>query len=383
MTGPRFSFAVHVLREDGSAAGQVPIDVDWEPARECLRFLALRRGRPPAEAFALDCALDPVWHPKRGAPFLAGFRARAAEEGDSAASGSAGTGELRHDFRTDYFARASRTAAARLVAEGALREGEPFHSLPVAFPRGEEPAAAVPAPRLLTRPAVPDVPIRAGSLGARLGRSAAHGIAARIEDVPVFVPRDVLDGAAVLAHAAERKETGGILVGHLHRDADTAGVFVEVTAQIPARHAEADLVRLSFTPEVWTDVSAALALRGRGEIMLGWWHSHPVREWCKDCSEESRRQCSLAADFFSDHDRVLQRTVFPRAYSLGLVVNDVAAEAPTFSLFGWDGGVLRPRGFRVLEPDRPGPGGPGKTEEAAATAGAAGKATTGGGNHGG
>ncbi len=366
MTGQRYSYALHVLREDGSAVAQVPVDVDWGPAREWVRLLALRRGSPPAEAFARECVIEPLWHAVRGAPYLAGFRARVEADGRSAGNATAEPAEPWHDFTTAYFSRVSGAASARLVEEGALREGERFLSLPVAFPRDDAPEGAAPALRLNARPAAPVVPIRPGRLGDLLERSVARGSPGDDGDLPVFVPRAVLEEAASLARAAEAKETGGILVGDLHRDPDTAGVFAAVTAQIPARHAKADLTSLSFTPEVWTDVRAALALRHRGEIMLGWWHSHPVREWCKGCSEESRRRCSLAADFFSDHDRALHRTVFPRAYSLGLVVNDVAADAPTFSLFGWRGGLIEPRGFHVLEQDRPHPEIPAATASASA-----------------
>ena len=91
--------------------------------------------------------------------------------------------------------------------------------------------------------------------------------------------------------------------------------------------------------------------------MLGWWHSHPVREWCKDCTRERQQTCALAAGFLSAHDRALHRHVFPRAYSLALVVNDVACGGPTFSLFGWRDGLLEPRGFLLVgtarEPGEP------------------------------
>ena len=342
MTERRYAYAMQVVREDGSAVGQVPVEVDWEPAREWMRFLALRRGQPPAEAFALDCAIEPLWHAERGQPYLAGLRARVAADG---------FGELRHDFTSAYFGRPCRSASTRLVTEGALKDGERFRCLPVAFPRDDEPAGAAPALRLNVRPAAPAVPVEPRCLGDLLRCSVAHGSAGDGDDIPVFVPRTVLEEAGALAGAAEAKETGGILVGHLHRDEGTTGLFSEVTAQIPATHAEADCAKLSFTAQVWTDVRAALALRNRGEIMLGWWHSHPVREWCKDCPEENRRRCAMAAGFFSDHDRALHRTVFPRAYSLGLVVNDVAVDAPTFSLFGWRSGLIETRDFHVVEVD--------------------------------
>jgi hypothetical protein len=42
------------------------------------------------------------------------------------------------------------------------------------------------------------------------------------------------------------------------------------------------------------------------------------------------------------------RAAFSRAHSLGLVVNDAPAGL-TYSLFGWRGGKIHPRGFYILE----------------------------------
>jgi hypothetical protein len=168
--------------------------------------------------------------------------------------------------------------------------------------------------------------------------------------MPVVIPRRVLQEAAALSRGAGDKETGGILIGRLHRDPQLAAIFARVSAQLPARHVEATAGSLTFTSETWTDVRAALDLRKQEELMLGWWHSHVVgKALCKDCPVERQKNCRLAKDFYSPHDHVLHRAIFPKAFSLGLVVNDVAFSDPTFSLFGWKQGVLEPRGFYVKE----------------------------------
>jgi hypothetical protein len=165
--------------------------------------------------------------------------------------------------------------------------------------------------------------------------------------MPLFIPQRVLAEAKALSKEAGAKETGGILIGHLGRDSQLPEIFAQVTAQIPARHTEASLTSLTFTSETWTAVRNALDLRRKGELMLGWWHSHPVREWCKDCSAESQKACAMAVDFFSAHDHALHRTVFPRAYSVALVVNDLSENDATFSMFGWRRGLLESRGFHL------------------------------------
>lgn len=320
-------YAVQVVREDGTEVSQVPIQMDWDPARELLRFSALGRGVPVESAFLLDCAVQPVWHPERGQPFLGGVEV------------TAGTEDIRETVSLDYFSDAARSVTKRLVAEEKLKKGDLVRCLPVAF---TEPAHDAPALTRRGRPLPPRIPVRAGTLG-ECAVSESHCGTSDAE-LPVFVPRIVLDQATGQTEREPGRETGGILIGHLRRDGESGRLFVEVTAQIPARHTEATSSKLTFTAETWSDVQAALTLRGQEEIMVGWWHSHPVREWCKDCTPEKRAQCALAQGFLSEDDRLLHRTVFPRAYSVALVVNDVDS-GPTFSLFGWSRGRIAAREF--------------------------------------
>ena len=56
----------------------------------------------------------------------------------------------------------------------------------------------------------------------------------------------------------------------------------------------------------------------------------------------------MRGDFLSEDDRLLHRAVFPGAWNLALVVNDVAYDDPTLSLFGWRRGLLALRGHHVL-----------------------------------
>jgi hypothetical protein len=109
-------------------------------------------------------------------------------------------------------------------------------------------------------------------------------------------------------------------------------------------------VKLTFTPETWTAAAAALRLRRCGEVYLGYFHSHPVREWCRSraCTPEAQKKCSLARDFFSADDKAVMRAAFPRAYSIAIVANDTAFDL-SFSMFGNRRGVTQPRGFYILE----------------------------------
>jgi hypothetical protein len=106
-------------------------------------------------------------------------------------------------------------------------------------------------------------------------------------------------------------------------------------------------MKLTFTPEAWAATDAAIRLRNQGEIHLGWWHSHPIRAWCQNCPAERQAVCRYNDEFFSEHDAALHRAVFPRSYSVALVVNDRAAGDLTHSMFGWWMGQIAPRGFHV------------------------------------
>lgn len=332
-----YQYSLMLYREGQTSLGQVAVNVDWEPAREWTAFRALRQGLVAADEPLTQFNVRPLWHPSLGEPYVKGFRLII----DAPCSREAAA-----EFTKSYFSDMAKEASGLLIKKGMLQKGEQFKYVVAAFPRTE----AVPAgPKLnfTTEEAMPDLPLPGALLSDVAAESSFQGNH-DANDMPVFVPQRVLDEARALSKAAGERETGGILIGHLNRDAGLPELFGRVTAQIPARHTEATLTSLTFTSETWTEVRSALELRRKGEIMLGWWHSHPVREWCKDCSAESQKVCVMAGDFFSAHDRALHRTIFPRAYSIALVVNDLAGDAATFSMFGWRLGLLEPRGFHVI-----------------------------------
>jgi hypothetical protein len=274
-----------------------------------------------------------MFDPTRGAPYLRSVEVRINGNGGSA---------LR--IGTDYFAAAAGRASSQLVGEEVLREGETIRYTVLAYPLPDQDAP--PAGSIDVTLAAPALTLSASAFpeGRRRGALGDAG------DLPVVLPVSLLDETAALAIADRPRETGGILIGHLARDPGDGKLFARVTAQVPAQHAEATSTRLTFAPATWTRVAAAVQLRRRDEVMLGWWHSHPVREWCAGCAEERRRSCAFAAGFLSAHDRSLHRTVFPRAWSVALVVNDVGfGPGPTHTLFGWRAGLLVERGFDLVD----------------------------------
>jgi hypothetical protein len=327
---------------DGVVPVEVPVTVDWIPAVEWLRLRAVRQGADPAAALEAPWQLEPRWDTEHGAPRLGGVRVRVAVEGNGHPIEEA-------EVPLGFFAERARSAAAALVKDGKL-PAEGNVSWYAVAPR-DQPVPAAPSPsRPKGRAVAPRLAIERRGLVEALAQTAAMG-EQHPDDVPVLVPDAVLREVAALTLERAGQETGGVLIGHLRRDHASPELFLEVTAQIPARDAVGDEGHLEFSPQVWSDVRAALELRRRQELMVGWWHSHPVREWCKNCAEEKRATCALAEGFFSSADRRLHRIVFPRAYSVALVASDTGRGAPGMALFGWRAGQIERRGFHLMRED--------------------------------
>jgi hypothetical protein len=332
-----FRFAVALFREDGASLGTVPVDRDWEPDYEWTRFYFQRKGE-----LALDgngsASVLPLWDYSLGEPYCRGYRIQIAQPGRR---------PVASDFPKTHCRSVASVAASQLVEQKQLRDGELYSYMLVAHPSPlKEPQSG----GLTVANASPGVPAQDAVLDSFLAGASSCGVL-QDDDMPVFVARRVLDEAAEQTHANEGTETGGILIGRLWRDTAAGEIFADVTAQIPAEHASGTNVKLTFTPEVWTAAGAALRLRRKGEIYLGYWHSHPVREWCKnkECTVEKQKSCSLGKDFFSADDEAVMRAAFPRAYSIAIVANDTAFTDLTFSMFGNREGITQPRGFYVLE----------------------------------
>jgi hypothetical protein len=287
------------------------------------------------EAFEAACDVEPVWDAERGEPWVVGVRVSAP-----------GPGCRVDELPLEYFAASAAKLATRLVEDGRLADGERYRYFPLALPLAD-PATRSAAARL----AAPRIPIREAALPSGIGRHPARSEPGPPAiDLPVLLPQRVLDEATELTVGARGRETGGILIGHLCHDARREDIFAEITAQVPAAHTQASAAKLTFTAATWDGVRAAIDLRRRDEIMLGWWHSHPVVEWCKECAPEKRRVCLFRRGFLSVDDIALHRAVFPRAYSLALLLNDVGDAPPGATLFGWRRGLVEERTF-YLHPE--------------------------------
>lgn len=323
--------------EDGEQIANAKVKSDFDPIVETARFELLKRDpRPFMQIGAEPACVEPVWHELLGEPYVESIRVVVAPQDASPAECLAPTA---------FFRVHAEAAAAKLISEGVLDPEEKFRYLVTAYARDTDVIAKQPA--FTIEPVAQDLHLEPKSLTDLFHRSRPTG-PVRDEEVPVFVPQFILDECCERLHATGAAETGGILLGQIAFDPESHRLFLEVTAQIPAQHTQQELTSLTFTPETWSAVDAAIRLRGSDEMQLGWWHTHPAREWCKNCPEENRRVCKRSGEFFSSDDAALHRTVFPRAYSVGLVISDSYASGLTFPMFGWNRGLVEQRGFHVL-----------------------------------
>ena len=331
-------FALEVAGPDGQALGQHCVSLDWERGMEWLRFEALRKHGVQKTIGSHEMTVAPVWS-KAGEPWVDGVIVGA--NGDSV------------ELPLQFFKPATKPVAKQLVEEGRLKTGDLYSYKVLAYFRGAVTAPpASPPSRFRFEEESPQPAVLEKDLGALLDRAASSGEADSGNGLLVFIPERVVDEIIEQARQADSVETGGVLIGHLYRDASREKLGVEITGQIPARHTTATTQSLSFTDETWSDVQAAINLRQRGEQHQGWQHSHPSKFFCPEaCPMERRLQCARQMPFLSEDDVLLHSTVFPRSWHVACLANN-ADSGLTLSCFGWDHGVIRQRGFFILDATR-------------------------------
>jgi hypothetical protein len=344
-----YRYTVCLFRTDGASLGEFGAEVDWMPAVEWGLLQGIRQGEV-SPVLVAQAAIEPRWHPTAGQPRVNGLRVRVLQ-----ADGR----QFCCEVATSYFASLARQAATALVQKGVLREGEHFRYFVGAYPLAEAGPQEAPAPGLDIEEVALPLTLKQSSLVDFARQSVRFGQPDPNGDIPVFLPQEVLDETAMLSRKAGAFETGGILIGYLHQDPTLRELFVEVTAQVPARHSRSELMRLTFTPDTWAAASASIKLRRRDEVQVGWWHSHSYLKQPNEADQPATGHADQVvatsghaeAAFLSAEDVSLHRTCFPRAYSIALVVSEGQCTGLSWALFGWNAGLICPRGYHVLPGD--------------------------------
>ena len=63
-----YRFVLEMSDGRGSPLGQEPLSVDFQPAEEWARLMAIRSGALPAARPRAEASLQPIWHHDRGRP---------------------------------------------------------------------------------------------------------------------------------------------------------------------------------------------------------------------------------------------------------------------------------------------------------------------------
>ena len=327
-------------REGGATLGQFQVEPDLDPVVEWGRFTALRRWLDSALAAEAEIRIQPIWHAQAGAPYVDGLRVTARADARRTAKA---------DIPVSYFKPSARRQGDTLVNQKQLKSGELFNYTVLAFPATEARAKKSSNPIEIEEVPVPAT-LNPGSLQQELEGSVAFG-EIDPELIPVFVPQAVIDEVIALTEQAEAVEVGAVLIGKLHRDADSRDLFLKITAQIPARHALSESTKLSFTPETWAAAQAAIDLRGAKEQQTGFFHSHPAKHWCnKDCPPEAKLKCPWGIPFFSSQDCDFHRVCFSQPHCIALLVTNTFA-GMKLTMYGWNRAVISQRGFHITQPE--------------------------------
>ena len=230
------------------------------------------------------------------------------------------------------FAPVARRVSKRLVQDAVLENGASYDFVVTASPASNTSQAPV-------------FLLEEYPLSADCGESNGASIDAEFaapDDVPVIVYGSVMDAAMRLAAQAGDAEAGGVLFGRLINSPDCHGPLLEVTHLCPAANGHGTSASFTFTPDTWSMAQAVLTERAAGEIMVGSFHSHP--DFCRECSPEQQKLCVMRKPFFSEDDVNLHETVFPAAYSVGLLAShDGSGFVP--SLWGWRDGFIARRAY--------------------------------------
>ena len=316
--------------------GQAPVDIDWEPAIEWTHFEGVRSGRLPEVLNVCPAVIAPVWDQQLHEPYVQIFQI---------VMRSSDGGPFVGEIPTSYLADLARARSSTLVEQGKLRSGEIFRYRVCAFAKHSK-SKDTAASGLMVEEEHQLLDLKLSTLSDFVSSSQPAGNGALNQsDLPVFIPHRVLDEITIATHKAGDLETGGVLLGKLHRDPAIPDIFVEVTAQIHALHTQAQHTKLTFTAEAWESARTAIKLRKQNELMVGWWHSHP--DFCKNCPAEKRAACTYSRPFFSSDDCALHRAIFSRAFNVGLLASYLSSGELTKTLFGWRHGMVTPRGFYV------------------------------------
>ncbi|MBL8829232.1 MAG: Mov34/MPN/PAD-1 family protein [Planctomycetaceae bacterium] len=339
----RYRFYLNLNDAKGSLVSRTRLtDADFRLAQLAFQFERLRR-----DASFTYCA---DLHATQIVPHFADALQPSCVGFD--VSDRTGSDESSITFDNDYFQHRVLSIAATLQREGKVAIGASLAYFLEAHADDEERQSSTPEIKIGTPRALISIGERAR---ADWGASEPWD-SPSADQMPMLLSRRVIDEIVAEAAATPEREIGGLLIGRLWRE-PTGDLYGVITAAVSgASTMTGDAVSVTFTPETLRKGRTFLASRSAdhpGEQILGQYHSHP-HGLCQDCPLIPPPECLDKIFFASLQDHHLMSSTFDQPFMVGLVVGveprlaQGLGHAP-IRMFGWQRGVLKPRGFDVVD----------------------------------
>lgn len=342
--GDSYHFVLEML-EGGAVVGRRDLErPDFHRAVSVAAFDGYRRGVLPSYVVCHDGArIAPRWLDGDQTERTIGFRVELPIE-------SGGSHDV--EFAIGYFRPAAYILRGGIRRDQPSSTEQPLQYQLICYPNAEPPKRN--SALVLDPPSI-QTPIRESSRCHF--RDADPWDEPLADDLPVFVRRSVIEDLVSEASAAPEREIGGILLGHLHRDASTNEVFAEISGIVLGGDTTVgDHANVTFTPETFELARRMIALRaedGIQEVIMGWGHSHPFR-FCSSCPQPTPPECVQKVLFFSGDDVLVMANAFDQPFMVGLLAGveprlEAVLGHPPVRLFGWRAGDVCARGFHVVD----------------------------------
>ncbi len=264
--------------------------------------------------------------------------------------------EHRCEFDIGYFGSSANRLRAELLRTEAMTSEQQLSYRLNAFLDEAQPPRAANKLAISLEPATANLRIAVGS--RRDFGPTTPWDEPTYADLPVLMDPGVLEESVHEARAAPEREIAGFLLGHVQRDPQNNEVFLAVTGLATAHGTtEADGTSVTFTPASFVQVRNITKLRGLGESVVGWYHSHPFT-LCEACPVPTPPECIAKVLFYSQDDIHLMETTFEQPFMVGLLVavepriEQAIGHLPV-KLYGWRNGEIQQRGFEVVQATTP------------------------------
>jgi hypothetical protein len=329
-----YDLILEVCAASGAGLARTPVR-QLEHYAEDTRFSGICAGQLPPACVAPGAQLRPIWRQAGADPALLGFTVEICCDC---------TGYT-HTFAKSYGLKSLQRQigdAIKSRSDSGDIQLDMLQTHLYAFRKAPE---ATPGKKLQSASEVLPLPLVPRPLAAVIPETVAADVAA--SPFSVLVAAHLLQDIRQETLRSLGTEQAGMLLGQLHQDPDQQRVFLHIAAQVLAEtQVQREAAAFHFRPETFLEAQRLIDLRGQGEIVVGWWHSHA---WCRACPYVP--DCQVSTLFFSDQDCQVHAAAFGQPYMVALVVGKAAHKPmrePQVQMYGWHDTAIAARDFHCL-----------------------------------